>query len=83
MATSEKRLKFIELAESTLRTNVCMIEDALQSKFHHLALGKRLWRHVGKGDKYVDEEDEKCVVFFTFSFKLPALIADGTIIVQT
>lgn len=73
--------KAIILAKSTLRVNVCAIEDFLQAKFQHLKLGTRLWRHVAKGEKYVDYE-ELCCVFFTYSFDLPNLIETGRIKVQ-
>lgn len=72
---------FIKLVDSTLRANVCAVEDFLQAKFQHLPLGKRLWRHVAKGAKFVDHQ-ELCCVFFTYSFDLPKLLENGTVIVQ-
>jgi hypothetical protein len=72
---------FIKLVDSTLRANVCAVEDFLQAKFQHLPLGKRLWRHVAKGAKFVDHQ-ELCCLFFTYSFELPTLLKHGTVIVQ-
>ena len=79
--------KSIVVYESPIKTNVCHVEDALQSflqsKFVDreqigLKLGRRYWRHPAMGDK-THTQDGHYKTFETFSVDIGKHYKDGTI----
>ena len=64
--------------ESPIKTNVCLVEDALQNFLQYtfeddghdeLRLGRRFWRHVAMGDK-THKEAGHYKTFMTFSVNI-------------
>ena len=43
--------------QSTIKANVTRMESLLQAEFHHLRLGRRLWRVVGAGSQFASAEE--------------------------
>ena len=43
--------------ESTVKANVTRMETLLHTEFHHMALGRRLWRRIGAGSKFASAEE--------------------------
>ena len=56
----------------------CKVEDALQAKYHHYPLGRRLWRAIAKGRK-TPEVNTPVRVFLTYHMDLRALLGGGRI----
>ena len=56
-AEDQLGFKGVELYSSSLKINARRVEDALQQRFQHLALGIRLWRYNDQGAKYDTEQD--------------------------
>ena len=70
------------LFTSKFKINARNVEDALQYKFQHLSLGKRLWRFPDKGAKYELPNDKVHSVGIAYSRKIIPLIEEGWIAVQ-
>jgi hypothetical protein len=62
--------------------NISELEDGLQTRFHHLPLGKgRLWRHVAKGGYTKEQKDNKQNVFKVFLTMIPLKKIDEHLII--
>ena len=62
--------------------NARKIEDALQQRFQHLVLGRRLWRENDRGAKYDRERDVGKVHKVLLTYTLPGAypnVLDGSI----
>mgnify|MGYP001064218773 CR=1 FL=1 len=70
------------LFTSKFKINARNVEDALQYKFQHLSLGKRLWRSPDRGAKYELPNDKVHSVGIAYSRKIIPLIEEGWIAVQ-
>ena len=61
------------------QANSTKLEAALQRKYHHLPLGRRLWRRVGAGSNGLHEprDEREHKVFIAYSFEVSSAVADG------
>ena len=74
-ARNDYGFKSIIVYTDQMRYNVGRIEDAIQRRYDHLPLGKKLWRSVAKGWPLKDEHTKVSRkrlfnVFLAFSFNL-------------
>ena len=68
--------------ESLHRVDAGAIEDACQTLWGNLRLGSRLWRHIAKGRKIPYAKEDIHKVFVTYSYKIPQLILDGSVVLN-
>ena len=70
------------LFTSKFKINARDVEDALQNKFQHLSLGKRLWRFPDRGAKYELPDEKVQSVGIAYSGNIILLIKKGWIEVK-
>jgi hypothetical protein len=68
------------LFTSKFKINARDVEDALQNKFQHLSLGKRLWKFPDRGAKYELPDGKVHSVGITYSGNIIPLIEKGCIL---
>ena len=73
------------LADEILdKANATKLEAAFQRRFHHLPLGRRLWRAVGAGSNGLHEPRDMRVhkVFIAYSWKVSSEVAAGRLVIN-